>query len=162
MPIREISWPERQHRQSQNRMCAAGIGSISLEFKNYFSSQSAEYAKYRPDYPPELYGFLSNLTDGHDLAWDCGCGNGQAALALSSYYGRIIATDPSAGQLEQALRAQNIEYRQEAAEETSLSDASADLIVSARRRTGSIWKNSIRRRGARQRSPLSLRSGVMN
>ena len=54
-------------------------------FKDNFSKQSDLYVKYRPHYPLELFSFLSSLTQEHNLAWDCGTGNGQAAIGLAEF-----------------------------------------------------------------------------
>lgn len=48
-----------------------------------FNKQAADYVKYRPVYPREVYDFLATLTPGHDLAYDAGTGNGQCATALA-------------------------------------------------------------------------------
>ncbi len=52
-------------------------------FKDNFSKQSGIYARYRPHYPEELFAYLATLTEKHELAWDCGTGNGQAATGLA-------------------------------------------------------------------------------
>ncbi len=101
------------------------------DFKDYFSTKSAHYAKHRPHYPVALYSYLSGLTPCHDLAWDCGTGNGQAALGLSGFYNKVIATDPSMQQIQNAILKENIDYRVEKAEHTSLPSNSVDLITIA-------------------------------
>ncbi len=69
-------------------------------FKDHFSSQSEEYNKFRPHYPAELYEYLSKLCNGHDLAWDCATGNGQAARGISPYFRSVVASDASKLQIE--------------------------------------------------------------
>lgn len=101
------------------------------EFKDHFSKQSAEYAKFRPKYPQELFAFLSSLCAQNELAWDCGAGNGQAALGLSPFFRKVIATEPSSEQLKNSFSLENVEYRLEKAEETSLADHSVDLLCIA-------------------------------
>ncbi|SDM19605.1 Methyltransferase domain-containing protein [Catalinimonas alkaloidigena] len=100
-------------------------------FKDFFSQQSATYQKYRPTYPAALFVYLASLTDAHELAWDCGTGNGQAARGLVAQYAHVYATDPSAQQLRQATPHERITYREEKAEHTSLAAASADLVTVA-------------------------------
>lgn len=51
----------------------------------YFNVRSNDYKKYRPVYPKELFDFLADIAPANDLAWDCGCGTGQATAALSDY-----------------------------------------------------------------------------
>tara|TARA_R100000306_G_scaffold742_2_gene1955 strand:- start:14797 stop:14955 length:159 start_codon:yes stop_codon:yes gene_type:complete len=49
-------------------------------FKDYFSKQAVEYQAYRPKYPTDLFIWLASLTADHELAWDCGTGNGQGLV----------------------------------------------------------------------------------
>lgn len=102
-----------------------------MKFKDNFSKQSSAYQKYRPSYPKELFLFLSNLTDKHDLAWDCGTGNGQSALGLTVYFEKVYATDPSEEQIANAAPHPKITYKIEKAESTDLDDKSVDLITVA-------------------------------
>jgi ubiquinone/menaquinone biosynthesis C-methylase UbiE len=100
-------------------------------FKDNFSKQSDIYVKYRPHYPTELYSYLSSLTEKHELAWDCGTGNGQAAVGLSAFYNEIIATDPSEQQIKNCLPNQRVKYLVEKAESSSIQSNSADLLTVA-------------------------------
>lgn len=99
-----------------------------ISFKDNFSKQSQIYLKYRPTYPKTLFEFLSSLTENHELAWDCGTGNGQAAVGLSEFYDKIIATDPSNEQIKHAMVNDRITYLVEKAEQTSLQAHTVDLI----------------------------------
>lgn len=98
---------------------------------DHFSGHAADYARFRPGYPPALFDWIAGLTAGHDLAWDCGCGNGQASLPLAEHYARIQATDLSAEQIAQAPAHPRVAYRAAAAEDSGLADASADLVTIA-------------------------------
>jgi SAM-dependent methyltransferase len=98
---------------------------------DHFSGHAAEYAKFRPGYPPALFDWLAGLTASHDLAWDCGCGNGQASLPLAERYARVQATDLSAEQIAQAPAHARISYRAAAGEDSGLPAASADLVTIA-------------------------------
>jgi len=100
-------------------------------FKDHFSRQSDLYAKYRPDYPASLYSFLAGLCKEKKLVWDCGTGNGQAAIGLSEHFEMVVATDPSAAQIRNAVPLPNINYRLERSESSSLPAGSADLITVA-------------------------------
>jgi hypothetical protein len=60
--------------------------SKAVNFEDHFSSHSQQYAQYRPKYLDELYAYLASLAPAHSLAWDCGTGNGQAALGLATYF----------------------------------------------------------------------------
>lgn len=102
-----------------------------MAFKDHFSGHAQLYLEARPTYPPELFAWLATQAPARDLAWDCGCGNGQATLALAEHFSRIVATDPSANQIANAETRSNIDYRVEPAEHSSLDSASADLIIVA-------------------------------
>ena len=65
------------------------------------------------------------------LAWDCGCGNGQATVAIADHFMRVVGTDPSATQIDAAEARANIDYRVEPAEHSSLTGTSASLITVA-------------------------------
>ncbi len=100
-------------------------------FKDHFSKQSQDYARYRPNYPPSLFQWLASLTAAHELAWDVGTGNGQAALALADHYRRVIATDPAEAQLRHAVAHERVTYKVMPAEHSDLGDASVDLVTVA-------------------------------
>jgi hypothetical protein len=100
-------------------------------FKDHFSDHSGEYSKYRPDYPSELFKFLSTITPGHNLAWDCATGSGQAAHGLVHYFQKVIATDASEQQIKNAVHHKNISYKVEPAHKTTIQTESIDLITVA-------------------------------
>ncbi len=66
------------------------------QFKDHFSGHAVVYREARPTYPEELFAWLALQAPDNSLAWDCGCGNGQATVALAAHFGRVIGTDPSA------------------------------------------------------------------
>ncbi|HWN43227.1 MAG TPA: class I SAM-dependent methyltransferase [Thermoanaerobaculia bacterium] len=102
-----------------------------MTFKDHFSGHARDYASYRPGYPEELFDFVSSLPRRRGTAWDVGTGNGQAALGLAERFDRVIGTDPSAQQIEQAEPHPRIEYRVAPAEASGLPDASVDLVAAA-------------------------------
>lgn len=102
-----------------------------MTFKDHFSHHADSYAKYRPDYPAALFEFLAQTAKQHELAWDCGTGNGQAALALTPHFDRIIATDPSAQQIRNATAHEKINYVVAPAEQTEIPSHSVNLITVA-------------------------------
>jgi SAM-dependent methyltransferase len=101
------------------------------EFKDLFSGQATDYAKFRPNYPASLFEYLASVVGEHDLVWDCGTGNGQAAIRLAERFQKIIATDPSEKQISSATPHAQVEYRVGAAEKSPLGDHSAILITVA-------------------------------
>jgi len=102
-----------------------------MSFKDHFSAHAGAYHEARPTYPEALYDWLAAQVRARELAWDAGCGNGQASVALARRFARVHATDPSAAQIANAEARANIDYRVEPAEACSLADASADLVTVA-------------------------------
>lgn len=99
--------------------------------KDLFSAYADQYAQFRPVYPPVLYDFLLERVKDRQCAWDVGTGNGQVATVLAKHFDRVIASDISQQQLDQAPRLENISYRCEPAEKTSIPDRSLSLITGA-------------------------------
>lgn len=99
--------------------------------KDYFSIQAKAYAESRPVYPVELIEFITGLCKERKVAWDCGTGNGQVAAFLADYFEKVIATDASREQIENAIKKPNIIYLAAKAEEQDLANASVDLITVA-------------------------------
>ncbi|MFI5133513.1 MAG: class I SAM-dependent methyltransferase [Chitinophagales bacterium] len=97
--------------------------------KDNFSRQSDLYAKYRPDYPQELYDFILSKIEKRNEAWDCGTGNGQTAKELAKYFEKIFATDISERQIQYAHQRKNIFYSVQPAEQTNFNANSFDLIT---------------------------------
>jgi SAM-dependent methyltransferase len=102
-----------------------------VTFKDHFSERAAEYARFRPRYPPALFQALAELAPGHRLAWDCGTGNGQAALGLAVHFDRVVATDASPEQLAQAGAHPRVTYRRALESQSGLEDAGVDLVTAA-------------------------------
>ena len=96
-----------------------------------FSTQAADYARYRIDYPTELYDWLLPQVESRERAWDCATGNGQVAVVLADSFVRVDATDLSEKQLAQAAPRANINYQTATAERTSFPDQRFDLITVA-------------------------------
>lgn len=104
---------------------------MSASFKDHFSGHAANYRAFRPTYPPELFAFLASVVPRRELVWDCGTGNGQAAVVLAEHFARVFATDASAEQIANAEPHPKVEYAVAPAEKCPLPDASADLITVA-------------------------------
>jgi SAM-dependent methyltransferase len=102
-----------------------------MGFKDHFSAHAADYARYRPGYPPALFAWLADQAPARALALDCGTGNGQAALALAEHFARVTATDPSAEQIAAAIPHPRVGYRVAAAESPVCEPASVDLVTVA-------------------------------
>lgn len=100
-------------------------------FQDHFSGHAAAYRAARPTYPAALFQQLAAISPGHALAWDAGCGNGQASLGLAAHFAAVFASDPSVQQLGGAPAHPRITYAAEPAEQCSLADGSVDLVVVA-------------------------------
>ncbi|CAD5107034.1 class I SAM-dependent methyltransferase [Zestomonas carbonaria] len=99
--------------------------------RQLFTRQSAAYRTFRPTYDAQLFAWLAERAPARGLAWDCACGSGQATLDLARHFQRVVATDVSQAQLDQAPTAANIDYRCEPAEHSSLAEGSVDLTLVA-------------------------------
>ncbi|HMK04374.1 MAG TPA: class I SAM-dependent methyltransferase [Ferruginibacter sp.] len=99
--------------------------------KDNFSHRALIYAQYRPHYPEELFAYIMRFVEDKKLAWDCGTGNGQSARSLSNYFEKIIATDISQKQIDNAYQAPNIFYVVEPAEKTGIEEKSVNLVTVA-------------------------------
>lgn len=103
----------------------------TINYMQHFSEQSQDYLKFRPDYPKEMYQYLASLVLEHELAWDCGTGNGQAAAQLANYFNLVIATDISQEQLNVAMKKKNIRYHCWSAEKTEIPSHTVNLVTIA-------------------------------
>lgn len=97
---------------------------------SYFTSQADSYKDFRPTYPTELFDWLKDIAAG-DTVWDVGCGSGQASAALARVFGKVIATDTSQPQLDQAPAISTIDYRCESASASSIGNATVGLTLVA-------------------------------
>jgi SAM-dependent methyltransferase len=100
-------------------------------FKDLFSIQASDYAKFRPNYPESLFTYLASIAPTGNLVWDCGTGNGQAAVKLATHFHAVTATDPSEKQLLSAEKNSRVTYKQASAEEAPFQDKTVDLITAA-------------------------------
>ena len=100
-------------------------------FKDHFSKRAADYAKFRPSYPQELFDYLRSIAPSRQCAWDCGTGNGQAAVGLATVFDHVIATDASEKQVANAQSHKIIEYRVAPAENSGIESETLDVIMVA-------------------------------
>lgn len=99
--------------------------------KDHFSAVATDYANARPEYPDALFAWIASIAPGTQLAWEAGCGSGQASRGLAAHFGQVFATDPSAAQIAQAHGPANIRFAVEPGEHCSLADASVDAVCVA-------------------------------
>lgn len=102
-----------------------------MNFKDHFSGHADLYRAARPHYPDALFAWIADHAPARGCAWDAGCGNGQASVALARHFERVVATDPSERQIRQAVPDPRVAYRVESAERTSLAAHSVDAVAVA-------------------------------
>lgn len=102
-----------------------------MAFQDYFSKQSADYRRFRPQYPKVLFEFIASQCTQRRVALDCATGNGQAAVVLAEFFERVIGVDGSAAQLSHVIKHDRVSYRQSAVEETGLASQSVDCVTVA-------------------------------
>lgn len=103
------------------------------------SVHSDIYASFRPAYPESLFEKLASMVPGRGVAWDVGCGSGQATSSLANYFDHVIGTDLAQSQLDFAIRKENILYVQCSAqdypvvlaEKLNIKEHSVDLVTVA-------------------------------
>ena len=100
-------------------------------FTDHFGGHGADYALARPTYPPALYRWIAAQAPATTRVWDCGTGNGQAAVGLAAHFDEVIATDPSEGQLAAATAHPRVRYQQAPAEDSGLPTAHVDAVTVA-------------------------------
>lgn len=102
-----------------------------MTFADHFSDAATRYAAYRPTYDPAMIAWIAEYAPGHSLAWDCGTGNGQAAVLLANHFDRVIATDPSEKQIASATQRERVTYALADEVAPFIADGSTDLVTVA-------------------------------
>ncbi|CAN5697022.1 class I SAM-dependent methyltransferase [soil metagenome] len=101
------------------------------DFADHFSRVSAAYSQARPGYPEALFDWIAAIAPQRTLAWEAGCGSGQATRGLASRFDAVHASDPSAAQVAQAPRLAGVHFLVAPGERCSLPDASVDAACVA-------------------------------
>ena len=96
-----------------------------------FGEESQSYQKSRPQYPREIFQFLSTLSPSHELALDVGTGNGQAALALAEHFEQVVGIDVDSRQLSYSSPHPRIRYFRRPCDCSGLPVTSVDLVTVA-------------------------------
>jgi SAM-dependent methyltransferase len=78
-----------------------------------------------------MFEYLGSVAPSRQLAWDCGTGNGQAAVGLATVFDRVIATDASEKQISNVQPHERVEYRVAPAENSGIKSGTVDLIMVA-------------------------------
>jgi SAM-dependent methyltransferase len=102
-----------------------------VSFHDHFSAVAAHYANARPEYPRALFDWIASVVPSRAMAWEPGCGSGQASRDLATVFDHVHATDPSAAQIAQARGPANVTFSVEPGETCTLPDASIDAVCVA-------------------------------
>jgi SAM-dependent methyltransferase len=76
-----------------------------------------------------MFEYLGRVAPSRQLAWDCGTGNGQAAIGMAAVFDRVIATDASEKQIANAQANERVVYRVATAEKSGLESATIDVVT---------------------------------
>lgn len=98
-----------------------------------FSREAAAYSRGRPEYPPELAGWLRGtlrLGPERSVA-DVGAGTGKFTKLVAATGARTLAVEPVAAMRGQAARLAGVEALDGTAQSLPLADATLDAIVCA-------------------------------
>ncbi|CAI9534103.1 unnamed protein product [Staurois parvus] len=95
------------------------------------------YQKFRFEPPQEIIDLIFSFVDErlpkpYGFAVDVGCGTGQSTRILSPFFEKVLGTDISEAQIEEAKKAPgspNVTYSACPAEEVPVGDASVDLLT---------------------------------
>lgn len=104
---------------------------MASETQNWFDRGGDAYARYRPDYPDELAGFMAEAAPDTRLALDVGCGNGQFTRQLGDHFDAVVGSDPSAEQIAHAVPHPRVRYEVGPAERLGAEARSVSLITAA-------------------------------
>jgi ubiquinone/menaquinone biosynthesis C-methylase UbiE len=104
---------------------------VSPRRGDHFGSVARGYAAFRPTYPGDLFAWLAAQSPSRALAWDAGCGSGQASVALADHFDRVHATDLNAQQIAAAMVHPRVHYATAPAHESGLADGSVALVTVA-------------------------------
>jgi SAM-dependent methyltransferase len=107
---------------------------MSSGFQPRFGHAAAEFERYRPEYPPELFEhILASVPSGRrERAVDLGAGTGKATRALLPHFREVVAVEPDPGmaaKLKGHLPAAIV--RNSTAEDFSQPPATVDLVTVA-------------------------------
>ncbi|CAN2391363.1 methyltransferase DDB_G0268948-like [Pristimantis euphronides] len=99
--------------------------------------QASCYQKYRFTPAQEIQDMIftylhERVNEPYELAVDVGCGTGQSTQILVPHFKKVLGTDISEAQIEEAKKACNhksIAFRALPAEEIPVKDASVDLLI---------------------------------
>ena len=113
---------------------STGIHGVHHAAADGYASLASTYTRGRPDYPPEVAGWLRDhlgLEAGKTVL-DLGAGTGKFTSRLIDTGAQVIAVEPVSGMLEKlATSFPHVDARSGTADAIPLPDASVDAVVCA-------------------------------
>ena len=110
------------------------MGAIHHSAVEGYNAKADTYVKGRPDYPPEVDGWLRNDLglNGNKTVLDLGAGTGKFSSRLLAIGATVTAVEPVPAMLNQLMQLYpGIEAKEGSAEHIPLADASVDAVVCA-------------------------------
>ena len=104
---------------------------MSESIDRRFNRLAEGYARYRPTCPAELVDRIAGECSSHRLAWEPGCGSGQATPHLAARFDDVLATDPAASAVASATPIKSVRYEVGRAESCSLERGVVDCVAVA-------------------------------
>jgi SAM-dependent methyltransferase len=118
----------------QRENMSTGIHGVHHAAADGYASLASTYTRGRPDYPPEVAGWLRDhlgLEAGKTVL-DLGAGTGKFTSRLIDTGAQVIAVEPVSGMLEKlATSFPHVDARSGTADAIPLPDASVDAVVCA-------------------------------
>lgn len=107
-----------------------------------FSKSAASYAKYRPDYPQELYESIlkRGKLPARDFTVGAATGSGKAAKGVSPF-AKVIALNHNSEHLKHARHLPNVTFELGAGEKTGLRNNTVEVISVA---AGLHWYGTVK------------------
>ncbi len=96
-----------------------------------FAQYPADYHRFRPTYPAELFAYLASLCPLREAALDCATGTGQAAAGVGEHFGEVVAVDAAALMLALSTPHPRVRYVAARAEALPLPSRRFDLVTVA-------------------------------
>lgn len=107
------------------------VGDMQRRAPNWFDGGGDAYARYRPDYPHALAGFLAGIAPDRQLALDIGCGYGQFTRQLGDHFRSVVGSDPSVDMIAHAAPHDRVRYVVAPAERIEADDGTISLVTAA-------------------------------
>lgn len=108
------------------------MNNSSISVRNDFSKVANTYAKYRRDYPNQVYDLIHRFCPDKDFkVLDVGCGTGLVTNHLAQYHKEVVGSDKEQGMIDRIKKEKNTSFVVAPAEELPFKDNTFDLVTVA-------------------------------